>query len=143
MCCDYGFRSGFGRLYQGGDGEIPKNLFALVSRAWISAGCLEEQSVYPVGHTHASVGSQGWPVQGWDNYKKEFRQLRRSFRVDEYNTISDLNPPQGFNGKVPTLPSARPPQACQLPQLWVVPCCVHALIGDKSACAHKPSCMAL
>jgi ubiquinol oxidase len=31
MCCDYGFRSGFGRLYQGGDGEIPKNFFALVS----------------------------------------------------------------------------------------------------------------
>ena len=30
MCCDYGFRSGFGRLYQGGDGEIPKNAFALV-----------------------------------------------------------------------------------------------------------------
>ena len=30
MCCDYGFRSGFGRLYQGGDGEIPKNAFSLV-----------------------------------------------------------------------------------------------------------------
>ena len=30
MCTDYGFRSGFGRLYQGGDGEIPKNLFELV-----------------------------------------------------------------------------------------------------------------
>ena len=39
-------------------------------------------------------------TQGWDNYKKEFRQLRRSFRVDEYNTISDLNPPTGFFGKV-------------------------------------------
>ena len=39
-------------------------------------------------------------TQGWDNYKKEFRQLRRSFRVDEYNTISDLNPPTGFYGKV-------------------------------------------
>ncbi len=30
MCCDYGFRSGFGRLYQGGDGEIPKSALALV-----------------------------------------------------------------------------------------------------------------
>jgi hypothetical protein len=30
MCCDYGFRSGFGRLYQGGDGEIPANFFSLV-----------------------------------------------------------------------------------------------------------------
>ena len=30
LCYDYGFRSGFGRLYQGGDGEIPKGFFALV-----------------------------------------------------------------------------------------------------------------
>lgn len=30
MCCDYGFRSGFGRLYQGEDGEIPLNIFQLV-----------------------------------------------------------------------------------------------------------------
>ena len=30
MCCDYGFRSGVGRLYQGRSGEIPKNFFALV-----------------------------------------------------------------------------------------------------------------
>ena len=41
MCCDYGFRSGFGRLYQGGDGEIPKNAFALVRARLGSAahGC--------------------------------------------------------------------------------------------------------
>ncbi len=30
MCCDYGFRSGVGRLYQGSTGEVPKNFFALV-----------------------------------------------------------------------------------------------------------------
>ncbi len=30
LCYDYGFRSGFGRLYQGGDGEIPKGFLALV-----------------------------------------------------------------------------------------------------------------
>lgn len=30
MCCDYGFRSGVGRLYQGRTGEVPKNFFALV-----------------------------------------------------------------------------------------------------------------
>ncbi len=30
MCCDYGFRSGFGRLYQEGYGEVPKNVFELV-----------------------------------------------------------------------------------------------------------------
>ena len=38
MCCDYGFRSGFGRLYQGGDGEIPKNLFELVG-PYLLPGC--------------------------------------------------------------------------------------------------------
>lgn len=30
MCVDYGFRSGFGRINQGGDGEIPKNILGLV-----------------------------------------------------------------------------------------------------------------
>ncbi|BDA41368.1 probable ubiquinol oxidase 4, chloroplastic/chromoplastic at C-terminar half [Coccomyxa sp. Obi] len=59
MCCDYGFRSGFGRLYQGGDGEIPKNFFAL----------------------------------GADNFRKEFKQLRRSFRFNEYKEIREQNPP--------------------------------------------------
>ena len=38
MCCDYGFRSGFGRLYQGGDGEIPKNFLQLV-RTQLRARC--------------------------------------------------------------------------------------------------------
>lgn len=32
MCGDYGFRSGFGRLYQGGDGEIPAAAWELVRR---------------------------------------------------------------------------------------------------------------
>ena len=44
MCCDYGFRSGFGRLYQGEDGEIPKNIFQLVcpsagSDSSLDGGC--------------------------------------------------------------------------------------------------------
>ena len=30
MCGDYGFRSGVGRLYQGGDGEVPASAFVLV-----------------------------------------------------------------------------------------------------------------
>lgn len=30
MCGDYGFRSGFGRMYQGGDGEKPRSGLALV-----------------------------------------------------------------------------------------------------------------
>ncbi len=38
MCCDYGFRSGFGRLYQGGDGEIPKSAFALVRSSLAAKG---------------------------------------------------------------------------------------------------------
>jgi len=59
MCCDYGFRSGFGRLYQGEDGEIPLNIFQLA----------------------------------WDNFKKEFQQIRRSFRFNEYAEISRANPP--------------------------------------------------
>ncbi|KAK9820361.1 hypothetical protein WJX72_009421 [[Myrmecia] bisecta] len=58
MCCDYGFRSGFGRLYQGQVGEIPKSFFAL----------------------------------GMANFAKEFKQLRRSVRFDEYNQISKKNP---------------------------------------------------
>jgi hypothetical protein len=40
MCGDYGFRSGAGRLYQGGDGEVPESAFALVrekgrARGWV------------------------------------------------------------------------------------------------------------
>ena len=31
MCGDYGFRSGFGRLYQGGDAQKPASGLALVS----------------------------------------------------------------------------------------------------------------
>ena len=38
MCGDYGFRSGVGRLYQGGDGEVPASAFTLVRRG----GGLEE-----------------------------------------------------------------------------------------------------
>ncbi|DBA97712.1 TPA: hypothetical protein ACH3X3_012597 [Trebouxia sp. C0006] len=62
MCCDYGFRSGVGRLYQGSTGEVPKNFFAL----------------------------------GGDNFAREFKQLRRSFRFNEYKSISDVNPPRNF-----------------------------------------------
>jgi len=31
MCCDYGFRTGSGRLYQDMYGEVPDNVFAIVS----------------------------------------------------------------------------------------------------------------
>lgn len=31
MCCDYGFRSNSGRMYQEGYGQIPDSAFKLVS----------------------------------------------------------------------------------------------------------------
>ncbi len=34
MCADYGFRSGSGRLYQEGYGEVPKDVWQLVSSIW-------------------------------------------------------------------------------------------------------------
>ena len=40
LCYDYGFRSGFGRLYQGGDGEIPKGFFALARPTAVFAWAL-------------------------------------------------------------------------------------------------------
>lgn len=50
LSVDYGFRSGFGRLYQADDGEIPANLFQLVCHAhklcscnlWHSSGLMEQ-----------------------------------------------------------------------------------------------------
>lgn len=59
MCVDYGFRSGFGRINQGGDGEIPKNILGL----------------------------------GIDNFRMEFKQLRRSFRFNEYAAFHEASPP--------------------------------------------------
>jgi hypothetical protein len=39
-------------------------------------------------------------LQGWDNFRQEWKQLRRSFRYDEYKRISALNPPQTPLGQV-------------------------------------------
>lgn len=39
-------------------------------------------------------------AQGWENYRKEFKQLRRSFRYNEYGDIRKLNPPTTFVGRV-------------------------------------------
>lgn len=39
MCADYGFRSGAGRLYQEGYGEVPKNVWQLVCVGeWMGSG---------------------------------------------------------------------------------------------------------
>ena len=39
-------------------------------------------------------------VQGGDNFAREFKQLRRSFRFNEYKSISDVNPPRNFVERV-------------------------------------------
>lgn len=66
MCCDYGFRSGTGRMYQDGFGEIPMNAWEL----------------------------------GVENFKAEYKALRKSLRFDEYNRISQQNPAEGPLGKL-------------------------------------------
>lgn len=44
MCCDYGFRTGSGRLYQDAYGEVPDNVFAMVGacarRATVAGLCV-------------------------------------------------------------------------------------------------------
>lgn len=34
-------------------------------------------------------------MQAWDNFAHEYRELRRSFRDDEYSAIAAVNPPRG------------------------------------------------
>ena len=58
MCCDYGFRSGFGRLYQGEDGEIPKNIFQLVSTFLLLAH-LRDNSLVSMFQQRVPVGMLG------------------------------------------------------------------------------------
>ena len=39
-------------------------------------------------------------AQGWENFRKEFKQLRRSFRYNEYQEIREASPPTGFVSRV-------------------------------------------
>lgn len=32
-------------------------------------------------------------MQGFENFKKEFEQLRRAFRFDEFETVTNASPP--------------------------------------------------
>lgn len=66
MCCDYGFRSGSGRMYQEDYGRIPTSGIQLAL----------------------------------ENFGEELQGLRRSFRFNEYATISEVNPPRGILGSV-------------------------------------------
>ena len=66
-------------------------------------------------------------LQGWDNFRKEAKQLRRSFRFNEYKDIRAQNPPRNFFTKVFLLQSCRACPCVTLPQLATYN-------GGKSAC---------
>lgn len=42
-------------------------------------------------------------LQGAANFKKEFEQLRRAFRYDEFETVTNANPPSNAVQKVLSL----------------------------------------
>ena len=50
--------------------------------------------------------------QGIENFKKEFEQLRRAFRYDEFETVTNANPPSNSIQKVLDLPSCSSQPAC-------------------------------
>lgn len=116
MCCDYGFRSNAGRLYQEGYGQIPKSAWGLVRQQLAArrAPCSERSAHCPRGLSTAScsllhcAAPHRTPLllvlarQAWSNFQQEYRALRRSFREDEYGRIADAAPPQGLVGKVRT-----------------------------------------
>lgn len=58
-------------------------------------------------------------VQGWDNFRKEAKQLRRSFRFNEYKEIRAQNPPRNFFTKVMShsVPSDCPLKGADAPLL--------------------------
>lgn len=39
-------------------------------------------------------------AQGFENFKKEFEQLRRAFRYDEFENVTNANPPSNGFEKV-------------------------------------------
>lgn len=43
-------------------------------------------------------------IQGADNFRKEFKQLRRSFRFNEYKEIREQNPPTNPVARVSVAP---------------------------------------
>jgi hypothetical protein len=108
MCCDYGFRTGAGRMYQAKYGQIPKNAWHLVRRG--PRGCAQAQrwrrcrrrhpacwpQEAPAPEPAAGVGGSGRagltralltlpllptpPPQAMENFRQEYKALRRSFR---------------------------------------------------------------
>ena len=52
-------------------------------------------------HGSSATGLGAWAcAQGWENFRKEFKQLRRSFRYNEYQEIREASPPTGFVSQV-------------------------------------------
>ena len=52
-------------------------------------------------HGSSVTGLGAWAcAQGWENFRKEFKQLRRSFRYNEYQEIREASPPTGFVSQV-------------------------------------------
>jgi ubiquinol oxidase len=96
MCGDYGFRSGFGRLYQGGDAQKPASGLALVSgrdertrsRPFLSRPPLTPPPPPP---------SSPPPSQGLANFNKELTSLRQTVRFG----------PPGPAGAAPSTPLGR------------------------------------
>jgi hypothetical protein len=53
MCCDYGFRSNSGRLYQEGYGKIPDSMWHLVSHS-------DSGSSSSMSHVSGNIASNSW-----------------------------------------------------------------------------------
>jgi hypothetical protein len=118
MCADYGFRSGNMRLYQDEYGSVPGNVFTLVRQ---SQSCTAEPGGkdpkgdwLPNGDPgqRCSCRQQNFTSQGIENFKKEFEQLRRAFRYDEFETVTNANPPSNSIQKVLVLLSCSSQPAC-------------------------------
>jgi hypothetical protein len=61
MCCDYGFRTGSGRLYQDAYGEVPADVFTMVST--MQQLCLTDSSCR-AGQRAAAVQGRLWCWHG-------------------------------------------------------------------------------
>ena len=75
-------------------------------------------------------------LQGWDNFRKEAKQLRRSFRFNEYKDIRAQNPPRNFFTKVLPVASCR---ACPCVALSPLRAMASCLQRRQSACLMEDS----
>lgn len=77
---------------------------AIVTIKWckpLSQAVIASHCHKPLSQTHCCKPvMQAVLLQGADNFAREFKQLRRSFRFNEYKSISDVNPPRNFLERV-------------------------------------------